>query len=87
MSLRYEQQSNNTKTLLTWLKEQPQFAQVLHPSDKAAPGHQYWQEICSTGRSAGLVSVVFKSDYDISAVRRFVMLLSYSNLVLVGEDR
>lgn len=30
MSLRYEQQSNNAKTLLTWLKEQPQFAQVLH---------------------------------------------------------
>ncbi|WP_263406445.1 PLP-dependent transferase, partial [Klebsiella pneumoniae] len=55
MSLRYEQQSNNAKTLLTWLKEQPQFAQVLHPSDKAAPGHQYWQEICSTGKSAGLV--------------------------------
>ncbi|MDC5150180.1 PLP-dependent transferase [Acinetobacter baumannii] len=71
MSLRYEQQSNNAKTLLTWLKEQSQFAQVLHPSDKTSPGHQYWQEICSTGRSAGLVSVVFKSDYDISAVRRF----------------
>ena len=29
------------------------------------------QEICTTGKSAGLVSVIFKPDYDISAVRRF----------------
>jgi len=71
MSLRYKQQSDNAKTLLEWLKQQPQFAQVLHPSDKASPGHQYWQEICTTGKSAGLVSVIFKPDYDISAVRRF----------------
>ncbi|MDR2248221.1 PLP-dependent transferase [Acinetobacter sp.] len=71
MSLRYEQQSNNAKTLLEWLKQQPQFAQVLHPSDKASPGHQYWQEICTTGKSAGLVSVIFKPDYDISAIRCF----------------
>ncbi len=71
MSLRYKQQSDNAKTLLEWLKQQPQFAQVLHPSDKASPGHQYWQEICTTGKSAGLVSVIFKPDYDISTVRRF----------------
>lgn len=69
------------------MKQQPQFAQVLHPSDKASPGHQYWQEICTTGKSAGLVSVIFKPDYDISAVRRFVTLLSYLNLALAGVDQ
>ena len=32
MSLRYEQQSQSTLRLLDWLKQQPQFTQVLHPS-------------------------------------------------------
>ena len=71
MTLRYEQQSQNAQTLLAWLKQQPQFAQTLHPSDPAAPGHQYWQEVCTTAKSAGLISVIFKPEYDINAIRRF----------------
>lgn len=71
MSLRYEQQAQSALTLLNWLKQQPQFSQVLHPSDPDAAGHQFWTEICSTGKSAGLVSVIFKPEYDLAAIRKF----------------
>lgn len=71
MSLRYEQQAQSALTLLNWLKQQPQFSQVLHPSDPDAAGHQFWTEICSTGKSAGLVSVIFKPEYDLTAIRKF----------------
>lgn len=71
MSLRYEQQARSALTLLNWLKQQPQFSQVLHPSDPDAAGHQFWTEICSTGKSAGLVSVIFKPEYDLAMIRKF----------------
>lgn len=71
MSLRYEQQAQSALTLLNWLKQQPQFNQVLHPSDPDAAGHQFWTEICSTGKSAGLVSVIFKPEYDLATIRKF----------------
>ena len=71
MSLRYEQQSKSAITVLDWLKQQPQFSQVLHPSNPDAAGYQFWTEICSTGKSAGLVSVIFKPEYDLAAIRKF----------------
>lgn len=71
MRLRYQQQSQTTLELLQWLKQQPQFAQVLHPADTEGHGYQYWQEVCESGLSAGLVSVIFKSEYDLQAVRNF----------------
>ncbi|MFV5593332.1 PLP-dependent transferase [Acinetobacter junii] len=71
MSLRYEQQSHSTLRLLDWLKQQPQFTQVLHPSLSDSAGHQFWKEVCTTGKSAGLASVIFDSRYDMNAVRRF----------------
>ena len=71
MSLRYEQQSQSTLRLLDWLKQQPQFTQVLHPSLSDSAGHQFWKEVCTTGKSAGLASVIFDSRYDMNAVRRF----------------
>ncbi len=71
MSLRYEQQSQSTLRLLDWLKQQPQFIQVLHPSLSDSAGHQFWKEVCTTGKSAGLASVIFDSRYDMHAVRRF----------------
>ncbi|MEN8321968.1 PLP-dependent transferase [Acinetobacter junii] len=71
MSLRYEQQSQSTLRLLDWLKQQPQFIQVLHPSLSDSAGHQFWKEVCTTGKSAGLASVIFDSRYDMNAVRRF----------------
>lgn len=71
MSLRYEQQSQSTLRLLDWLKQQPQFTQVLHPSLSDSAGHQFWKEVCTTGKSAGLASVIFDSRYDMSSLRRF----------------
>ncbi|MDR7015897.1 PLP-dependent transferase [Acinetobacter sp. 3657] len=71
MSLRYEQQAQNANKLLDWLKQQPQFSQVLHPSNPDSAGHCFWKEVCNTGKSAGLVSVIFKPEYDLAAVRKF----------------
>lgn len=71
MSLRYEQQSQSTLRLLDWLKQQPQFTQVLHPSLSDSAGHQFWKEVCTTGKSAGLASVIFDSRYNMNSVRRF----------------
>jgi cystathionine beta-lyase len=71
MQLRYRQQSANTIVLLNWLKQQPEFVQVLHPADENSPGHQYWKETCIDKQSAGLVSVIFKPEYDLESVRKF----------------
>ncbi|TCB80967.1 cystathionine beta-lyase [Acinetobacter sp. ANC 4173] len=71
MSIRYEQQAKSALKLLAWLKQQPQFSQVLHPSDPDAAGHAHWKQVCLTGKSAGLVSVIFKPEYDLKAVREF----------------
>lgn len=71
MQLRYEQQSKSAIQIMQWLKQQPQFAQVLHPADEMSPGHQYWQEICTSQQSAGLVSVVFNKKYNFQAICRF----------------
>lgn len=71
MSIRYEQQAQSALKLQTWLKLQPQFSQVLHPSDPDAAGHTHWKQVCTTGKSAGLVSVIFKPEYDLKAVRKF----------------
>ena len=71
MSLRYEQQSKSALALLDWLKHQPQFTQVLHPAHPDSAGHSFWTEVCTTGKSAGLVSVIFKPEFDITAIRKF----------------
>lgn len=71
MPLRYEQQSNSAIAVLDWLKQQSQFCQVLHPSSPDAAGHQFWVETCTTAKSAGLVSVIFKPEYDLAAIRKF----------------
>jgi cystathionine beta-lyase len=80
MALRYEQQSQSALKVLQWLKQQPQFSQVLHPSDPDAAGHAYWKQVCTTGKSAGLVSVIFKPEYDLQAVRQFCDQLSLFKL-------
>ena len=71
MQLRYEQQSRSTVQLLKWLKQQPQFIQILHPANENSAGHHYWKEICTIDQSAGLVSVIFKPEYDLNAIRKF----------------
>jgi len=71
MQLRYQHQSQTALTLLAWLKQQPEFVQVLHPADAESAGHQYWKEICKQEHSAGLISVIFKAEYTLEDIRRF----------------
>lgn len=80
MQLRYEQQSQSAITLLQWLKTQPEFAQVLHPADSSNISHQFWQASCLKQQSAGLVSVIFKPEYDMNAIRSFCDNLSLFKL-------
>ena len=80
MSLRYDQQSKSAVTLLDWLQQQPHFSQVLHPSHADSAGHSFWSEICTTGKSAGLVSVIFKPEYNLAAIRKFCDSLSLFKL-------
>ncbi|KAB0652305.1 cystathionine beta-lyase [Acinetobacter bohemicus] len=80
MRLRYEHQSQSTLKLLDWLKQQHEFVQVLHPTDESSAGHRYWKEVCKEGHSAGLVSVIFKTEYDLTAIRTFCDSLNFFKL-------
>ncbi len=80
MKIRYQQQSQSALTVLQWLKLQEQFIQVLHPADEHSAGHEYWKEVCETKQSAGLVSVIFKPGYDMTAIRSFCDNLSLFKL-------
>lgn len=71
MALRYQQHHQSCLDIVQWLKQQPEVAQVLHPGLAECAGHQYWQEVCSTGLGAGIVSIIFKPEYDWQAIRRF----------------
>ena len=71
MQVRYQHQSQSTLKLLDWLNQQKEFVQVLHPADESSAGHDYWKEICTTGQSAGLVSVIFKPEYTLVDIRKF----------------
>lgn len=71
MQIRYEHQSNSALQLLQWLKTQDAFTQVLHPADPDNISYTFWKDTCQTGQSAGLVSVVFKPEYDMTAIRKF----------------
>lgn len=80
MQVRYQHQSNSALQLLNWLKNQNEFAQVLHPAHPASPGHSYWKDICVDQHSAGLVSVIFKSNYTLKDVRAFCDALTLFKL-------
>lgn len=71
MQIRYQHQSQSTLTLLNWLQQQQQFAQVLHPADSNNISHTYWNQTCTTQQSAGLVSVIFKPQYSMQHIRQF----------------
>ena len=71
MQLRYQHQSQSCLTVVDWLKQQPEFVQVMHPADSESAGHQYWKEICKQEHSAGLVSVIFDSSYKPQDIRNF----------------
>ena len=53
---------------------------MLHPADATSAGYTYWKEICRDEHSAGLVSVIFKPEYDLAAVRQFCDALSLFKL-------
>lgn len=80
MALRYHQQNSTCQRVLDWLKNQKHFSQVLHPSLADSPGHKYWKETCSTGLSAGIVSVIFNEKYNWQMVRRFCDALNVFRL-------
>ena len=80
MRVRYAAQSQSTLQLLTWLQQQPEFVQVLHPAEPSAAGHAYWKEICVDQHSAGLVSVIFDPQFNLQAVRHFCDHLSLFKL-------
>lgn len=71
MQIRYEHQSQSALKILNWLKTQDVFAQVLHPADPDNISHDFWKQTCQTEQSAGLVSVIFKAEYDLAAIRKF----------------
>lgn len=76
LELRYQQQDKNTQLLACWLEKQDCVAQVLHPALPQAAGHEYWQQVCGgsdgkSGGAAGLVSVVFKPEYDLKQIDAF----------------
>lgn len=71
MQVRYQHQAQSCLKLLAWLQQRNEFVQVLHPTDAHAAGHEYWQEICKDGQSAGLVSVIFKPEYTLEDIRTF----------------
>ncbi|SPL69078.1 PLP-dependent transferase [Acinetobacter stercoris] len=80
MQIRYEHQAKSALKIMQWLKTNHAFSQVLHPANPDSAGHQHWKEICTTEQSAGLVSVIFKPEYDLTAIRKFCDNLSLFKL-------
>lgn len=70
MELRYKAQDQAARTVASWLKQQPQIAQLLHPAFEGAPGHEHWRSHCRA--AAGLFSVVFDGRYTPAQVDAFV---------------
>ncbi|MBV8604803.1 MAG: PLP-dependent transferase [Pelomonas sp.] len=71
LALRYRAQDATTRGLACWLQGRPELAQVLHPALPGSPGHAFWRAQSGAG-AACLVSAVFKPDYSMAQVHRFV---------------
>ena len=80
MALRYQQHHQNTLKLIPFLQSCSEFAQVLHPSIASHAGHQHWQEICQNGLGAGIVSVIFKAEYQLEQIQQFCNALQLFHL-------
>ena len=80
MALRYQQHHQNTLQLIRFLQSRAEFAQVLHPSIESHAGHQHWKEICTTGLGAGIVSVIFKAEYQLEQIQQFCNALQLFHL-------
>jgi cystathionine beta-lyase len=73
LALRYAAQDRSARALARWCRQQPAFAQVLHPALPDAPGHAHWRALCGEdeGRAAGLFSVIFDARYSAAQVDAF----------------
>ena len=80
MELRYTHQSKSALTLLSWLQQQNEFAQVLHPANPKSAGHTFWKEVCLSELSAGLISVIFDKKYNLQDIRNFCDALNLFKL-------
>ena len=68
--VRYDAHDQSARALATWLGQQPQVSQVLHPALPGAPGHEHWKRHCTA--AAGLFSVMFNERLDARQVDAFV---------------
>ena len=76
MPLRYQAQDQTTRQLASWLQQQPQVAQVLHPVLSGHPGHDHWLQHTAGQGAASLLSLVFRQpqaqiDHFCEALRYF----------------
>lgn len=66
MALRLRQSEANGLALATWLEQQPEVIQVLHPALPSHPGHHHWQRDFSG--SSGLFGFVIDPNIPIMAI-------------------
>ena len=70
IALRYHAHDAAARTLATFLGQQPQVTQVLHPALPGAPGHAHWAATCSA--AAGLFSLLLDAKLSAAQVDGFV---------------
>ena len=71
LAIRYAAQDSSARQLATWLISRPEVAQVLHPALSHSQGHASWMATCTTGKAAGLFSIIFKPEYTMEQVNVF----------------
>jgi cystathionine beta-lyase len=70
IALRYHAQDAAARQLASFLQQQPQVKQLLHPAFEGSPGHDHWRRHCSA--AAGLFSVVLDPALPAERVDAFV---------------
>ena len=71
LRIRYDAHDRTARALASWLQQQPEVRQVLHPALPDSPGHVHWAALCQG--AAGLVSMVFDAQqWPTARVHRFV---------------
>ncbi|WP_371971178.1 PLP-dependent transferase [Acinetobacter sp. AL9] len=80
MAIRYTQHQNNSQTLIEYLQQRPEIAQILHPTLAEHAGHQYWKEICTAKLAAGLISIIIDPKYTLNDVKNFCNALKLFRL-------
>ena len=70
IQVRYDAHDRSARDLATWLGQQPQISQVLHPALAGSPGHEHWKKHCTA--AAGLFSVMFDDRLEAAQVDAFV---------------